>query len=295
MADVIAQAVGWQRPALVAGKVALTLLLSWQLAHLTWQVVAPEPLVLRAPSKGNADAAVASGPSAAQYHLFGEMTAQPVEVVSTEVEAPDTRLRLELLGVTKASRQEASSAIIAPKGGEGEFYRIGDTVQGRTRLAGVYEDKVILDTNGKLETLKFEDAPAAGISARTVQNRPEPKDNDSPRVGAGSLRDRFKQVRNPGEFMELVSEETSSDPEGALTEMGLKSLGSGSGYEVQPGSVLSALQLQPGDIVLSVNGQMLGDPASDQQVLQQVSSEGNARIEVQRGNSRFVVNHSLNQ
>ena len=53
-------------------------------------------------------------------------------------------------------------------------------------------------------------------------------------------------------------------------------------------------QLQPGDIVLSVNGQGLGDPGVDQQLLQQMSNESQVRIEVQRGNSRFVVNHSLN-
>ena len=292
MSDVIALAPVWQKPVLISGKIALTLLLAWQSAHLTWQVVAPEPLVLRAPSKASGPQNDAAGPVLAQYHLFGEATAVPVEVVSKEVDAPDTRLRLELLGVTKASRQEASSAIIAPKGGEGEFYRVGDAVQGRTRLAGVYEDKVILDTNGKLETLKFEEVSSSGVEARSVAAKP---DNDEPRVSGGSLRDRFKGVRNPTEFMNLVTEEASNDPEGALAQMGLKAVGAGEGYEVQAGSVLSALQLQPGDIVLSVNGQALGDPASDQQILQQVGSEGNARIEVQRGNSRFVVNHSLSQ
>lgn len=293
MSDVIALAPMWQKPVLISGKIALTLLLAWQSAHLTWQVVAPEPLVLRAPSKASGPQNDAIGPVLAQYHLFGEASAEPVATVSKEVEAPDTRLRLELLGVTKASRQEVSSAIIAPKGGEGEFYRVGDTVQGRTRLAGVYDDKVILDTNGKLETLKFEEVSSSGVEARSVSSKPA--DNDNPRAGNGSLRDRFKGVRNPTEFMNMVTEEASNDPEGALTEMGLKAIGPGEGYEVQAGSVLSALQLQPGDIVLSVNGQALGDPSSDQQILQQVGSEGNARIEVQRGNSRFVVNHSLGQ
>lgn len=293
MAEVIAQATGWQRPVLVAGKVLFTLLLAAQAAHLTWLVVAPEPLVLRAPSKGNGNDALAAGPATAQYHLFGEMSADPVAVVTKEVEAPDTRLRLELLGVTKSNRDDASSAIIAPKGGAGDFYRIGDVVQGRTRLAGVYDDKVILDTNGKLETLKFEEVSSTGITARTVESRPDGRDDNS--NNSASLRERFKSVRSPSEFMSMVTDEASSDPEGTLSQMGLKAIGPGEGYQVQPGSMLSALQLQPGDIVLSVNGQMLGDPQSDQQILQQVSSEGTARIEVQRGNSRFVVNHSLNQ
>jgi len=49
----------------------------------------------------------------------------------------------------------------------------------------------------------------------------------------------------------------------------------------------------PGDIVLSVNGQRLGDLETDKAILEQVGTTGNARIEVQRGNNRFVVNHKL--
>ncbi|MDK2777050.1 MAG: hypothetical protein KYX62_05260 [Pseudomonadota bacterium] len=284
MAEQLAELTGWQRLSLVLGKTVLTLLIATQLAWLTWLIIAPEPLVLRAPAKGQVAEDSAATAGTGQYHLFGDYTAAPVEEVPQEVEAPDTRLRLELLGVTRSSRNELSSAIIAPKGGAGDFYRIGDVVQGRTRLAAVYDDKVILDTNGKLETLKFDEESKRGLEARAVQ-APEP---DS------SIRDRFKEVRNPTDFMNLVNEEAASDPEGALREMGLKAAGPGQGYVVQKGSMLTALQLQPGDIVLSVNGQPLGDPQSDQQILQQVTEEGNARIEVQRGNSRFVVNHSLN-
>lgn len=288
MAEVIEQVTGWQKATLVGGKVVLTLLLSWQLAELTWMVVAPEPLILKAPSK-QASSQVSDGAlGTAQYHLFGEAGEQPVEVVTKEVDAPDTRLKLELLGATKASRDEASSAIIAPKGGEGEFYRVGDVVQGRTRLAGVYDDKVILDTNGKLETLKFDEESKAGMSTQVVA-RPDAR----PAAPFGSLKERFGKVRSPGEFMDLVSEAASTDASGALKQMGLAPVGAGQGYKVQPGSMLSALQLQPGDIVLSVNGQMLGDPQSDQMILEQLGNEVSARIEVQRGNSRFVVNHTL--
>lgn len=289
MAEVIEQVTGWQKALLIGGKLVLTLLLSWQLAQLTWLVVAPEPLILKAPSQKRAAGSDAVALGTAQYHLFGEASDEPLEVVSKEVDAPDTRLKLELLGVTKASREDASSAIIAPKGGEGEFYRVGDVVQGRTRLAGVYEDKVILDTNGKLETLKFDEESKAGMDTQVVAARP-----DRPAAPFGSLRERFGKVRSPGEFMDLVSEAASSDAAGALKQMGLEAVGPGQGYKVQPGSMLGALQLLPGDIVLSVNGQMLGDPDADQTILEQISNEPSARIEVQRGNSRFVVNHSLN-
>ena len=75
--------------------------------------------------------------------------------------------------------------------------------------------------------------------------------------------------------------------------LGLEPIGVGEGYAVTPGSVLLQAGMKPGDVLLSVNGQSLGDSGSDQALLQQVMSEGRAQIEVQRGNSRFMINQSF--
>lgn len=280
----------WQQRTLQLSKVVFTLLLAVLLAFLSWRIIAPEPLLLAAASKSSSNKITNNNSfNTAQYHLFGIAGEEPVAEVTEDIHAPDTSLRLELLGATKASKKEASTAIIAPKGKEGEFYRIGDVVQNNTKLAAVYENRVILDTNGKLETLKFDEEERAGINARVVQAPAVEKKQ----TNAGSLRGRFREVKNPSEFMSVITEEVAADPEGALNELGLETNTQGSGYRVMPGSMLMALQLQPGDIVLSVNGQALGDPQADQELLQQVNTEGSARIEVQRGNNRFVVNHSL--
>jgi len=280
----------WQKSVLVLGKTLFTVLISVQLAALLWMVVAPQPLYLKAPSRGDG-AQVASGiRGTAKYHVFGEAKDEPVQVIAKEVDAPVTRLRLRLLGINKASVAEHSSAIIAPQSGSGDFYKVGDTIQGRTKLAGVYEDKVVIDTNGKLETLKFEDKARSGISARSVA---APKPRSDRRTG-GNIRERFSKVKSASDFMDMANQEMANDPEAALKELGLASAGAGEGYRVQPGSILTSLKLVPGDIVLSVNGQRLGDIETDRAVLEQVSTTGNARIEVQRGNNRFVVNHRLN-
>lgn len=277
----------WQGRAVVLLKSVFTVLLAWQAAQLTWLVLAPAPLYLKAPTQGAAGVQSNSIQGTARFHLFGEAKDEPVAVVEQAVSAPETRLRLSLMGVTRATQQSASSAIIAPRGGMGEFYRIGDVVQGRTRLAAVYDDRVILDTNGQLETLKFEDAPATGVTARAV---PAPARAAAP----SGLRERFQQVTSAEEFLDMASEAASADPAAALRELGLVSNGSGQGYRVGANSMLQALQLQAGDVILSINGQGLGDPSTDQMLFEQVRSAGSARIEVQRGNSRFVVNHSLN-
>lgn len=276
----------WQKWLLVAGKLTLTVLIAVQLAVLVWMTIAPQPLYLKAPSQGDAKLSESGVRGTAQYHLFGEAKDEPVAVVKEEVDAPETRLRLTLLGINKASVAEDSSAIIAPQNGRGDFYKVGDTVQGRTKLAGVQHDKVVLDTNGKLETLKFDEKVSRGISARSVA---APK----PRANKGTIRQRFSKVRSASEFMDMANQEMAQNPEAALNELGLESAGAGQGYRVQPGSILTSLKLVPGDIVLSVNGQRLGDLETDKAILEQVGTTGNARIEVQRGNNRFVVNHKL--
>lgn len=282
----------WQRRFLHLSKVIFTLLLAVLLAFLTWRIVAPEPLLLAAAStENNSSITNKNSFNTAQYHLFGIAGDEPVAEVTESIHAPDTSLRLELLGVTKSSRKEASTAIIAPKGQTGDFYRIGDVVQSNTKLAAVYEDRVILDTNGKLETLKFGEEERAGMNAQIIQS---PSPVEAPKKSnKNSLSGRFQQVKDPSEFMSVITEEVAADPEGTLNQLGVETNPQGEGYRVMPGSMLMALQLQPGDIILSVNGQALGNPQADQQLLQQVEAEGSARIEVQRGNNRFVVNHSL--
>ncbi|TNC91792.1 type II secretion system protein N [Thalassolituus sp.] len=281
----------WQKWTLRLGRVVLTLVVAWLLAHIVWMLVAPEPVYLPEPARGGNQPAAVATLSSASVHLFGEVGVEPVQAVQ-EVDAPDTRLRLELLGVMQASIPEVSSAIIAQKGGTGEFYRVGDVIQGRTKLASVFVDKVLLDTAGKLETLKFEEFSSRGVGvSASARDEPDPRDVRDAKVS--SLRDRFSRIRRPSDFMSIASDAAQQNPEEVIMGLGLEPIGVGEGYAVTPGSVLLQAGMKPGDVLLSVNGQSLGDSGSDQALLQQVMSEGRAQIEVQRGNSRFMINQSF--
>jgi general secretion pathway protein C len=278
----------WQRMTLIAGKLTFTLLIASQLAVFTWMILSPKTLVLSEPSRAKGNASIAQNESIADLHLFGDAAVEVVEVPK-EVNAPKTRLRLELLGVMAASKVENSSAIIAPKGGAGENYRVGDVVQGRTKLAAVHQDKVILDSNGKLETLKFDLTRKQGI-----QKSAKPTPAQRKAQARGTLKDRFKKVRNASDAVSLLRDEVANNPAGALKQLGLETSENGSGYKVSnSGSMLTQLGLQPGDIILSVNGQTLGNLDDDQMLLEQVTNSGQARLEIQRGNRRFVVNHTI--
>lgn len=278
----------WQRISLIVSKLIFTVLIAAQMAVFTWMILSPEVLVLAEPSRGQSNNVQQSQVSIADWHIFGDAAAEVVDVPK-EVNAPTTRLRLELLGVMAASVAENSSAIISPKGGVGEHYSIGDVVQGRTKLAAVQQDKVILDTNGKLETLKFDLARHHSIKRSAQPTRAQ-------RLAAtrGSLKERFRKVRTASDAVSLIRAEVDNDPAGALRQLGLESSGDGAGYKVSnSGSMLTQLGLQPGDVILSVNGQALGNLNNDQGLLEQVTNSGQARLEIQRGNRRFVVNHTI--
>ncbi len=278
----------WQRITLILAKLTFAILIASQLAIFTWMILSPATLVLSEPSRAKGTVVAAQNESIADAHIFGDAAVEVVEVPK-EVNAPKTRLRLELLGVMAASKAENSSAIIAPKGGAGENYRVGDVVQGRTKLAAVHQDKVILDSNGKLETLKFDLTRKQGI-----QKSAKPTPAQRKAQSRGTLKDRFKKVRNASDAVSLLRDEVANNPAGALKQLGLETSGNGSGYKVSnSGSMLTQLGLQPGDIILSVNGQTLGNLDDDQMLLEQVTNSGQARLEIQRGNRRFVVNHTI--
>jgi general secretion pathway protein C len=278
----------WQRLALIIGKLTFTVLISGQLAIFTWMILSPSTLVLSEPNRSKSAAMVTQNQSIADMHIFGDAVVDVFDVPK-DVNAPKTRLRLELLGVMAASITENSSAIIAPKGGTGENYRIGDVVQGRTKLAAVQQGQVILDSNGKLEALKFDLDRKEGIQQSGIPTRAQRKAQS-----AGSLREKFKQVRNASDAVNLLRNEVAINPAGALKQLGLVISENGSGYKVSnSGSMLTQLGLEPSDVILSVNGQTLGNLEDDQMLLEQVTNSGQARLEIQRGNRRFVVNHTI--
>ena len=52
--------------------------------------------------------------------------------------------------------------------------------------------------------------------------------------------------------------------------------------------------LQPGDLILSLNGLAVGDLNADQLAMQELLAAGEVRIEVQRGERRFFLTAALN-
>lgn len=276
-------------PTLTALKWLLSLCLAYQAAVFTWLLLDAPVIVLPEANRSAVNAPQTSKYfDIAQYHLFGQ--ADQVTEIQTEISAPETRLRLSLLGVFMAEPAINSSAIIAEQGRDGEFFKVGDRVQGRAKLSQVYEDKVILDNSGKLETLTFEDATPSNTGIVSQAAKPFDSRNNRSKPNK-DFNKTIRNIRTPEQFVDMAKEQLE-DPQQALDNLGLKA--TGDGYELTPSAnMLMGLGMKPGDKIISVNGNQLGDPEQDKILIDEVYASGNAVIVIERGSQRLTINHTF--
>ncbi|MFK7914050.1 MAG: type II secretion system protein N [Pseudomonadales bacterium] len=237
-------------------------------------------------------------------HLFGEASKDAV-VAAAPVEVEVTRLPLELHGVFVAEKPKESAAIVAQKNKPGKLYAIGDNVPGNAELIEVNSNHVILRRAGISEKLEFsnlsagfvadpndDDEPASTAASSRLTN---PLGSDESDASSGeSVADRTP--RTPREFLEAYRGRLTEDPQGLLSELGVTPVGDNGGYQLgnlASSPYLSQTGLKSGDVILSVNGQSVGNVQQDQLQLNSLLAQGSARLEVQRGSRRFYVTASL--
>ena len=258
----------------------------------------------------------------AAANLFGVPVATPsgAAAEAAREELAETRLPLVLHGVFVAETPAESAAILARKGLSEELFRIGEQVPGNATLDSVYLDHVLLRRGRALERLTFpksdeniaipnprtDNANSGSLNSRALQARdPLARGGPSRSPAEGSAftppapppRAGHREP-SPQEMAERYRERLQDDPRRALGELGLTPLegGAAGGYRLDrlgQSPYLRQTGLKPGDVILSINGQPVGDVRRDRLELDNVLAQGSARIEVQRGERRFFISASL--
>ncbi len=210
--------------------------------------------------------------------------------------APDTELDLKLLGIFLASQPEASVAIIGSRGDPGGAYGVGDAILGSARLKEIHEDVVLISRAGIMEALRFDDDPPLAVNRgplTTYQDREYLPEEPLAAVHPGAT------VPNElEESIELFRNRLEQDPDGTLRAVGLEpvSINGDTGYRIgqHAGSrQLGRTGLQPGDTIISIDGQPIGDIRQSPEAFGNVLAKGSARLEIQRGERRFFVTTSI--
>lgn len=251
--------------------IVLVLQLGWKGGQWTWRVIWPAPsdpvelaLMDGEPRRGSS----ASSMPLRDIALFGRVSSSEQSGVSrVEREtAPETGLTLTLHGVFLATRGQGSSAILSGRDGTAERYAVGDELPGGAELVAVEPNRILLQRNGEVESLGFDDdgLTLGGVAAageRTEDSR------------AG---------------VERAMEALEENPEEAIARAGFRPNEDGPGYVFDgTNEKLSAMNLQQGDVIISVNGQQLGDIEADRARLERWMNSDRLDLEIERGGSRF--------
>jgi|AntDeeMetagen681_2_1112603.scaffolds.fasta_scaffold00003_203 general secretion pathway protein C len=247
--------------------VILVVQAGWFGGQWTWRVIWPQSI-----AAGMAQAASEPGSDVARIRpdeltFFGRVEGREGGIPDVVREtAPETGLTLMLHGVFLATREKASSAILSENGGSAELYRVGDELPGNAELIAVESQRILLKRNGEVESLSFEDEGTA--FGKVASSRQRSEDSEA--------------------FLQQASEALENNPEEAIASAGFRPRDDGPGY-VYDGTneQLSEMNLQPGDVIISVNGRELGNVEEDRERLEQWMSSGTLQLEIERGGTRF--------
>ncbi len=247
------------------------IVLAWLLGRVLWLLLQGPAAVLPVPA--------AVTPVAAEVRVQPEQIAAVFgdRQTAVQAEAVNTTLQLRLTGVMESSVPEQARAFIAERGAaQVESFKPGDKVPGGATLDQVYADRVVLLRAGREETLRFDETPAAA---------PGPVAPDRAAQNAQQTRAALAQMAT----------QLANSPLAAMRQMGLRRTSRGYVVSVTaPKEMMQRFGLQPGDRIVSINGQSVGqDLEADQQVMNQLQEAGNARVEVQRGAQTITLEQKL--
>jgi len=273
----------------------LILLSTQQLAQLTWRWwpglhdgatavrLAPAPLAGDAPQR--LDLAPLQ-----RLALFGKPEPRPAggqdggpaaELPQAQVSlsAPKTKLNISLTGLLASTDPGRSIAIIA-QGSNQASYLIGDKIDGTpARLRAVLPDRIIIDNQGRDETLML-DAESATAPRSAMPSAPSAQ----PAGALAALRDDINS--NPAELLDYITISPVRE------ENVLK------GYRLNPGrkpELFGRLGLQPNDLALNINGYDLREPAQAMQAMQQMKEVGQLEMTIERDGVQQSLSVSLQQ
>ncbi|MBY6236556.1 type II secretion system protein GspC [Vibrio harveyi] len=216
-------------------------------------------------------------------NLFGKYTEQKPVVIEQPVvqDAPKTRLNLTLVGAVASSNAKTSLAVIANRGKQAT-YGIGEEIDGtRAELKAVLVDRVIIDNQGRDETLMLQGIEYSKLSESRSVNQPKAqKANNSSAVS---------------EKVDQIRAEIAKDPQSVFKYINIspvKKDGGIVGYRVSPGrdaALFNDVGLKAGDIAVQLNGIDLSDPSSSVELMQVMNDPQELNLTVERDGQQYDI------
>lgn len=297
-------------------KVALVSVIAWQLSQLVWQLSAPDQTIILSNQKMEQWMLAGAEPASLDKRFISSnlFTKNPVSQPKPKpVVAPKTALNMVLKAVFVSTDQRPSGAIIAVQGKATEYFAVGAELKPGIFLAEVQDDYVVLERGrgGERESLFFPKQDTIVRSVAKQESRSEsPVTQQKPRKALQSRTSTNKALKslpetdlgrdiqrlNPKAFMTKYQALLEENPQEVLGQAGISVAPSGVGYRIgqsQYTALLTSAGLKVGDVVLSVNGQVLGNATQDAQLVGSLANQKEVEVEIQRGSRQFMVSLPL--
>ncbi len=217
--------------------------------------------------------------------LFGKYSEQQPVIIEQPVvqDAPKTKLNLTLVGAVASNQQLNSLAVIANSGKQAT-YGIGEEIEGtRAKLKAVLVDRVIIDNQGRDETLMMQGVEYNKLSESPQARRAQPA---QPAQQTADI---------PSDKLDQIREEIAQDPKSVFKYINISPVKNGDeivGYRVAPGrdaALFNDVGLESGDIAVQLNGIDLRDPSSAAEVMQIMSEPQELNLTVERDGQQYDI------
>ncbi|MDH5610920.1 MAG: type II secretion system protein GspC [Gammaproteobacteria bacterium] len=273
--------------------IVLIIACAQQASELIWLMLdesGVEPMAIIAPANSVVNQTLNNKKSQQQdfrtltsTHLFG--IAETIKVSGSTEKMPETKLNLVLRGILTAGTTQAASAIIAQgANGREEIYGIDDKIPGGITLREIYPEHIILERQGKLETLHLEkDSSPDLISPANSSIQPI-----SSTISTASTQE-LKNIRN-----DIIKDPTSFRKY-ALPVV-VRENGKQIGYRLQAqqkSDLLTQAGLESSDVITSINGIKLDDMKNSIGALNELRSADQVSITVKRNGTEVPLNIQL--
>jgi len=238
----------------------LVVVLAAQLASLLWRGLGSSDESESAPAPVDAGAVPAVDlPAIVNAHLFGiaKNSGDPSD-------APATSANLTLAGTLAGTDPSTGWAIIGATGQSARVYATGASLPGGTSLVAVYPDRVILDRGGARESLILPRLSGGAAPATII----------APPVSQGAM--------TPDDMVRQVM---GQDPNELLRPQPVYAGGQLRGFRVYPGrdrAMFARIGLQPGDLVMAINGAALDDPQRGLETLRAIGQGAAVTLTIDR-------------
>ncbi|MBF0427514.1 MAG: hypothetical protein HQL94_01215 [Magnetococcales bacterium] len=193
-------------------------------------------------------------------------------------DAPDTQLNVTLTGILSIG--DGPSWVVVQSGTDGEkVLGLGDRIAGDAKIVSVRPDRIILEKNGRFETLRM------------------PKTLLPLDVGISGAKEKGLTVAQ--QLLQQLREQFLVQPDEVFKKFLVTPVvkeGVFGGYAIQPGSesgLLEKLGMQPGDVITMVNGVALNTPLKGMEALGSLGQSQSLQLSLLRNGKVVTIHHAI--